>query len=143
MKIQRPIQPRHTQLAQGKVTYLNYRSMHIWPPTKLDYILLKLFIWLHIHHNIWSFWINASHFEIDAWNFWHFNLMNKPLDFWGIKHFHKSRFPFPSQILVCTMAFPAHYLFLFWDLHLLSSLSKKNKRVERYIGTSLCKSQDQ
>ena len=49
---------------------------------------------------------------------------------------------FPSQILVCAMAFAAHYLFSFWDLHLLSSLSKKNKKVGRYIGTSLCKYQD-
>ena len=34
---------------------------------------ISLFIWLHIHHNIWSFWIITSHCEIDAWNFWHFN----------------------------------------------------------------------
>ena len=41
--------------------------------------------------------------------------------------------------------FAAQYLFLFGDLHLMSSFSKnkKNKRVERYIGTSLCMSQDQ
>ena len=38
--------------------------------------------------------------------------------------------------------FIAQYLFSFGDLHLVSSLSK-NKRVERYIGTSLCISQDQ
>ena len=52
---------------------------------------------------------------------------------------------FPSQILVCATAFAAHYLFSFWDLHLLSSLSKnkKNKRVEKYIGTSLCMYQNQ
>ena len=48
----------------------------------------------------------------------------------------------PSQILVCAMDFAAHYLFSFWDLHWLRSLSKKNKRVGRYIGTSLYKSQD-
>ena len=49
---------------------------------------------------------------------------------------------FPSQILVYATAFATHYLFSFWNLHWLSSLSK-NKRVRRYIGTSLCKSQDQ
>ena len=32
-------------------------------------------------HNIWSFWINTSHFELDAWNFGYFNLMNKPMAF--------------------------------------------------------------
>ena len=35
---------------------------------------------------------------------------------------------FPSQILVCATAFAAHYLFSFWDLHLLSSISKNNKK---------------
>ena len=35
---------------------------------------------------------------------------------------------FPSQILVCATAFVAHYLFSFWDLHLLSSISKNNKK---------------
>ena len=27
--------------------------------------------------------INTSHFEIDAWNFWYFNLMEKLLAFWA------------------------------------------------------------
>ena len=49
--------------------------MHIWPLTKLDCIILKLFSWLHTFHNIWSFWNNTSHFEIDAWNFWYINLI--------------------------------------------------------------------
>ena len=38
--------------------------------------------------------------------------------------------------------FTAQYLFSFEDLHFESSLSK-NKRLERYIGTSQCMSQDQ
>ena len=38
--------------------------------------------------------------------------------------------------------FAAQHLFPFGDLHLVSFLSK-NKRVGRYIGTSLCMSQDQ
>ena len=40
-------------------------------------------------------------------------------------------------------AFAAYYLFSFWDLHLLSSLSNKNKRVRRDIGTSLRMCQNQ
>ena len=44
---------------------------------------------------------------------------------------YKSFSLFSSRILVCAMAFAAHYLFSFWDLHLLSSLSNKNKRVGR------------
>ena len=39
-------------------------------------------------------------------------------------------------------AFAAQYFFSFGDLHLVSSLSK-NKKVGRYIDTSLCMSQDQ
>ena len=81
VKFQWSIQPRHTQLARGRVTNFNYRSMHIWPPIKLEYIILKIFIWLYIFYNIWSFWNNTSHFDIDAWNFWYFNLISKPLAF--------------------------------------------------------------
>ena len=44
---------------------------------------------------------------------------------------YKSLSLFPSRILVCAMAFVAHYLFSFWDLHLLSSLRKNNKKCEK------------
>ena len=56
---------------------------------------------------------------------------------------YKSLSFFPSRILVCATAFAAHYLFPFWNLHLLSSLSNKNKRVGRVIGTSLRMNQNQ
>ena len=94
-------------------------------------------------HNIWSYWMNTSHFEIDAWNFLYFNLMNKSLAFGHHTYSYKSLSPFPSRILVCAMTFVAHYLFSFWDLHLLSSLSNKNKRVGRDIGISLRMNQNQ
>ena len=79
-------------------------------------------------HNIWSFWINTSHFEIDSWNFWYFSLMNKPLAFEHHTFSIQVAFSFPSQILVCATAFIVHYLFSFRDLHLLSSISKNNKK---------------
>ena len=51
---------------------------------------------------------------------------------------------FPNQILVYATAFATHYLFSFWDLHLLSSLNKNIKnRVGRYIGISLRMYQNQ
>ena len=56
---------------------------------------------------------------------------------------YKSLSLFPSRILVCATTFAAHYLFSFWDLHLLSSLSNKTKRVGRDISTSLCMYQNQ
>ena len=84
-------------------------------------------------HNIWSFWINTSHFETDVWNFWYFNLMNKPLTFGHHTYSYKSLSLFSSKILVCATVFAAHYLFSFWDLHWLSSLSKNNKKCgKRY-----------
>ena len=46
------------------------------------------------NHNIWSFLNNSSHFEIGAWNFWYFNIENKPLAFWAPYISIKSRFPF-------------------------------------------------
>ena len=93
-------------------------------------------------HNIWSFWINTSHFEIDAWNFLYFNLMNKPLAF-GIIHFqYKLLSLFLSQILVCATTFAAQYLFSFGDSHLVSSLSKNNKKygkIYRHKSTHVSK----
>ena len=132
MKFQWLIQPRHTQLERGKVTNLNYKSMHIWLPTWLDNIITfdhfeSIQLILRSMPEIFyiSIWWTS------LWLFGHHTFLYKSLSL------------FPSRILVCAMAFAVHYLFLFWDLHWLSSLSKKNKRVERYIGTSLCKSQDQ
>ena len=93
-------------------------------------------------HNIWSFWINIFHFEIDAWNFWYFNLMNKPLAFRHNTFSIQVAFPFPNQILVCATVFAAHYLFSFWDLHLLSSISKNNKKcgkIYRHKSTQVSK----
>ena len=119
-------------------------------PQENDYIRLKLFIWLLTIHNIWSFWINTTHFEqyisflrltpeIFDISIWWTSL-------WLFGHHtfsYKSLSLFPSQILVYATAFAAHYLFSFWDLHLLSSLSNKNKRVGRDISTSLRMYQNQ
>ena len=56
---------------------------------------------------------------------------------------YKSLSLFPSRILVCATTFATRYIFSFWDLHLLSSLSNKNKRVGRDIGTGLRMYQNQ
>ena len=140
MKFQWSIQSSYTQLVLSQVVYLNYRNEHIWPPTKLDYIILKLFIWLLTFHNISSFWNNTSYFEIDAWNFWYFNLMNKPLAFGHQTIQYMSLSLFPSQILVCATAFSAHYLFSRFDI--CWALKQKHKWVKRDIGTSLYMYQD-
>ena len=66
-----------------------------------------------------------------------------PLAFVHYTFSYKSLSLFPSRILVCATAFIAHYLFSFWDLTLVELVKQENKRVGRYIGTSLCKSQDQ
>ena len=119
-------------------------------PQENDYIRLKLFIWLLTIHIIWSFWINTTYFE-QYISF--LRLMPEIFDIsiwwtslWLFGHHifsYKSLSLFPSRILVCATAFAAHYLFSFWDLHLLSSLSNKNKRVGRDISTSLRKYQNQ
>ena len=45
-------------------------------------------------HNIWSFWINTSHFEIDAWNFLIFQFDEQAFGFWASYIIDTSRFPF-------------------------------------------------
>ena len=94
-------------------------------------------------HNIWSFWINTSHFEIDALNFWYFNLMNKPLAF---RHH-----TFSIQV---AFIFLVKYYNVRWLLQLIISFilrftfvklckqKKKKRNVWRYISTSLCKYQN-
>ena len=82
-------------------------------------------------HNIWfffffdlyiSFWDRCLKFLI-------FQFDEQAFGFLGIIHFqYKSLFLFPSQILVCVTTFAANYLFSFWDLHLLSSIGKNNKK---------------
>ena len=127
------------------MVYLNYRNEYIWPPTRK---------WLHnfeTFHLASLQFITFDHFEsihlifeIDAWNFWYFNLMNKFLAFrHHIFSIGEMLSLFLNQILVCAMAFAAHYLFSFWDLYLLSSLSKNNKRMGRDIGTNLRMNQNQ
>ena len=144
MKFQWSIQSNHTQLVLSQVVYLNYWNEYIWPLTKKMIIYLWSFSFgFFTIHNIWSFWINTSHFKIDARNFWYFNLMNKLLAFGHHTFSYKSLSFFPSQILVRATAFAARYLFSFWYLHLLSSLSNKNKRVGRDIDTSLRMYQNQ
>ena len=87
---------------------------------------------------------NTSHFRDQYLKFLIFQHREWAFGFLSTIHFNKKSLSlFPSQILVCAMAFAAHYFFLFWDLHLLSSLSKNIKiKVGKDIGTSLCKYQD-
>ena len=68
------------------------------------------------NHNIWSFLNNTSHFEIGDWNFWYFNIENKPLAFWTSYLSIRPLSLFPSQILVCAMTFAAHFLFSRFDI---------------------------
>ena len=121
MKFQWSIQLRHTKIELGRVTYLNYRNMHIWPLTKLDNITLKLFIWLYIHHIIWFFWIKTSHCEIDARNFQYFKLMSKYLAFWASYIFIKVAFPFSQSNTSMCEGFCSSLSLLIWDLNLLNS----------------------
>ena len=113
--------------------YLNYRNEHIWPPTRkwlqiFEALRLASLQFITFDH----FWTNTSHFEINACNFWYFNTVNKPWAFWTLYISIQVASLFPNQIRVCAAAFAARYLFSFWDLHLLSSLSKKIKNEKIY-----------
>ena len=105
MKLQWSIQPRHTQLALDHVTHLNYRSMHIWPPTRLDDITWSFTFdtIFFLIHNIRSFWNNY----ISLWEWLLIFLLdgiafglskNHTLYFWSLSLF-------PNQILVCATGF--------------------------------------
>ena len=139
MKLQWSIQSTHTQLVLSQVVYLNHRNEHIWPPTRK---------WLHIFEAFHLASLQIITFD----HFWTIHLILRLVPeifdisilriiLWLYGHHtfqYKSLSLFPSQILVCATASKAHYLFSFWDLHWLSSLSKNIKSVGRYIGISLC-----
>ena len=133
MKLQWSIQPRHTQLALDHVTHLNYRSMHIWPPTRLDSITwsftfdsIFFFFFSHNIRSFWSFWNNF----ISLWEWLlmflldgiAFDLLkNHILYFWSLSLF-------PNQILVCAIGFCNSISLFIWKA--LFSKNKKNKEWE-------------
>ena len=67
-------------------------------------------------YNNWSFFIYTSLFEIDTWNFWYFIVWVSLWLFGNHTFQYKSLSLFPSQILVCTTAFTAHFLFSRFDI---------------------------
>ena len=127
VKLQWSIQLRHTQLALDHVTHLNYRSMHIWPPTRLDNITWSFtFNSIHFSHNIrsfGSFWNNY----ISLWEWLLIFLLdgiafgllkNHTLYFWSFSLF-------PSRILVCATGFCSSISLYIWRA--LFSKNKKKK----------------
>ena len=131
------------------MVYLNYRNEHIWPPTRkwlhifetfhlasLQFITFDHFLSLHLFLKSISEIFYISIWWTSFWLFGHHTFSYKLLSF------------FPNRILVCVTVFAAHYLFLFWHLHWLSSLSIYiyiyiYERVGRYINTSLHMYQNQ
>ena len=102
-----------------------------------DYISWKLYFWLLLTHNFFDYlWtihlilrlmpeiFDISFLRISLWLFRHHTFQYRSLSL------------FPSQILVCTMAFAAHYLFSRFDICWV--IKQKHKGVGRYISTNLC-----
>ena len=118
MKLQWSIQPRHTQLALDYVTHLNYRSMHIWHPTRLNNITwnftfdsIFIFFWHNIR-SFWSFWNNY----ISLWE-WLLIFLLDGITFGLLKnhtpYFWSFSF-FPSRILVCATGFCSSISLFIW-----------------------------
>ena len=104
-------QPRHTQLALDHMTHLNYRSMYIWPPTRLDNLTWS-FTFDSIIRSFWSFW----YYYISLWEWrliFHLDgiafgvLKNHTLYFWSLSLF-------PSRILVCATGFYSSISLYIW-----------------------------
>ena len=133
VKFQWSIQPRHIQLALDYMTHLNYRSMHIWPPTKLDYITWSFSFGSIFNHNIWSFWsFWNKHISLWEWCLrFHLDgiafsfLKNYTLYFWVLSLF-------PSWILVCATGYCSLislyiWRFTFGELFLAKTKIKSGK----------------
>ena len=135
MKFQWSIQPRHTQLALDHVTHLNYRSMHIWPPTRLDYIIWSYTFDSNFNYNIWSFssfwnnhlslweWYLIFHLDEIAFGF----LNNHTLYFWSLSLYL-------SWLLVCATGFCNSislyiWRFTFGELFLIKTKKIKSGKI--------------
>ena len=99
--------------------------MNIYDPLPMWLQLIESFSFdFHFSH----FWLkNNSDFEKRCHK--HFDISLKNMSLW-LWHYIliQIAFPFPSQILVCAMAF--QLTISFWDRHLQSSLKKKKKMCE-------------
>ena len=108
-------QPRHAQLALDHMTHLNYKSMHIWSPTRLDYITWNFTFGSNFNHNIWSFWsFWNNHISLWEWCLT-FHLDEIVLDF--LKNhtlYFLSLFLFSSRILVCATSFCSSISLYIW-----------------------------
>ena len=115
------------------------QSMHIWPLTRLDNITWSFTfdsIIRSFWHNYISLWECLLIFLLDRIAF--DLLKNHTLYFWSLSLF-------PSQVLVCVTSFCSSISLFIWKFTFgeLFLAKTKKKRVGRYIGTSLCMSQDQ
>ena len=133
MKLQWSIQPRHTQLALDHVIYLNYRSMHIWPPTRLDNLIWSFTfdsIIRSFWHNYISLWKCLLIFLLDGIAF---GLLNNHALYFLLLSL------FPSRIVVCATSFcssisPFIWRFTFEEIFLAKT---KIKRGEIYRHKSM------
>ena len=114
------------------MTHLNYRSMHIWPPTRLDDITWSFTFdtIFFLIHNIRSFWDNY----ISLWQCLLIFLLNRyPLAFWTIIHFiyfFWSLSLFPSWILVCATGFCSSISLFIWRFTFGELFLVKTKRIK-------------
>ena len=118
MKLQWSIQSSHTQSVLSQVVYLNYRNENLWPPTWKWLQILEVFHLASIQIITFDhFWTIHLILRLVR-KFFIFQYWEWAFGFLSIIHFNKKSLSlFPSQILVCAMAFAAHNLFSFWDLH--------------------------
>ena len=130
MKLQWSIQSSHTQPVLNQVVYLNYRNKYIWPPIRKWLHILKGFHLASIQYITFNHFLTINLILISMPEIFDISILWISLWLFGHHTFqYKSFSLFPSQILVCATAFATHYLFSFWDLHLLSSLSKNIKNI--------------
>ena len=139
MKLQWSIQPRHTQLALDYVTHLNYRSMHIWPPTRLNNITWNftfdsIFFFFDITLDLFylfetiTLWEWLLIFLLDGIAFG--LLKNHTLYFWSLSLF-------PNRILVCATGFCSSislfiWRFTFGELFLAKTRKIKSGKIYRH-----------
>ena len=89
--------------------------MHIWPPTRLDYITWSFTFGSTFNHNIWSFWSFCNN-HISLWE-WCLIFHLDGIAFGFLKNhtlYFRSLSLFPSRILVCATSFCSSISLYIW-----------------------------
>ena len=116
------------------MVYLNYRNEYIWPPTKNDYISLKLFHLISLQFITFDHFLTIDLILRSVPKIFDISILR--ISLWLLEYHtfqYKSLSLFFSKILVCAITFAAHFLFSRFDIcWVIKQKHKKCGKIYRH-----------